>query len=131
MKRYSRKYGIKLWICTIERMIGFFFSIIAWFDKNLRSTLVYLINVLHNLLFSWKKSSLHTLIPSCTFINFWKFPSKLDLFTIELWKIPTCTALLHPARSLILDKFPACVFITSCTFIRYSRVKYLLTSMKM
>ena len=41
-------------------------------------TLVYLINVLHNLLFFLKNSSLHGLIPSCTFINFGKFSRKLD-----------------------------------------------------
>ena len=31
-------------------------------------------------------------------------------------------ALLPPANLLILEKFLACMIITSCTFIRYSRV---------
>ena len=69
-----------------------------------------------------KNSNLHTLITSCTFINFSIFFHFLWFFTNEFWKIPTCTALLPPARLLILEKFPACMIITSCTFIRYSRV---------
>ena len=65
-----------------------------------------------------KKSNLHGLITSCTFINFWNFSSLHVFFTIDSWKIPTCTALLHPARLLISGNFPACTFITSCTIIR-------------
>ena len=42
---------------------------------------------------------------------------------IFFWKFPTCTALLPPARLLIFEIFPACMFITSCTFIRYSRAE--------
>ena len=125
----------------------------------LGNTLVYLINVLHKLLFFenfraiwyfqilhvlvWlvgpriyfkysslsnkraaqlinflKNSSLHSLIPSCTFINFWKFSRKFVFHSTNFLKIPTCTALFHPARLLILKNFPACTFIPSCTIIR-------------
>ena len=79
---------------------------------------VYLINVPHVLINFLKFSNLHGLITSCMLINFWKFSSQFDFFTIDFWKIPTCMALLHPARLLILGNFPACMIITSCTFIR-------------
>ena len=65
-----------------------------------------------------KKSSLHTLIPSCTFINFRIFLGKNDFHSSKFWKIPTCTALFHPARLLILGFFPSYTFIPSCTIIR-------------
>ena len=73
-----------------------------------------------------KNSNLHGLITSCMFINIWSFSSLQDFFTIGFWKISACTALLHPARLLILGNFPSCTVITSCTFIRYSRVHTLM-----
>ena len=88
-------------------------------------TLVYLINMQHVLINFLKNSNLHGLITSCTFIKFWKFSSLHDFYVSNFLKIPTCTALLHPARLLILGNFPACTIITSCTFIRYSRVAFI------
>ena len=61
----------------------------------------------HVLINFLKFSNLHGLITSCTFINFWKFSDQLDFFTNDFWKIPTCMALLHPARLLILGNFLA------------------------
>ena len=61
----------------------------------------------HVLINFLKLSNLHGLITSCMFINFWKFSSQLDFFTIDFWKIPTCMVLLHPARLLIFGNFPA------------------------
>ena len=52
-----------------------------------------------------KNSNLHALIPTCTFINFGKFQTKTFFFTNKKWKIPTCTALFHPTRLLILGNF--------------------------
>ena len=70
-------------------------------------TLVYLINMQHVLINFMEYSNLHGLITSCMFINFGKFPSQVDFFTIDFWKIPTCMVLLHPARLLIFGNFPA------------------------
>ena len=81
-------------------------------------TLVYLINIQRVLLKFLKNSNLHGLITSCTFIKFWKFSSLHDFYISNFLKNPTCTALLNPARLLILGNFPACMFITSCTIIR-------------
>ena len=50
---------------------------------KMAGTLVYLIKVQHVLINFLKFSNLHGLITSCTFINFWKFSSQLDFFTID------------------------------------------------
>ena len=47
-----------------------------------------------------KKSNLHTLIPSCTFIDFWNFWSKTFIFTNEKRKKSNLHALI-----------PSCMFI--------------------
>ena len=75
-----------------------------------------------NLILFWKKSILHALIPSCTFINFWIFLAKTFFYTNEKWKSPSCTALFHPARLLTFGILPSCTFIPSCTIIKDTRV---------
>ena len=52
-----------------------------------------------------KKSNLHTLIPSCTFINFWNFWSKTFIFTNEKRKKSNLHALI-----------PSCMFISFLKF---------------
>ena len=71
----------------------------------------------HGLINLLEYSNLHGLITSCMFINFGKFPSKIDFFTIDFWKIPTCMVLLHPACLSIFGNFQACMIITSCTLL--------------
>ena len=54
-----------------------------------------------NLINFLENSNLHTLIPTCTFINFWKLLAKTFIFTNEKWNIPTCMPLFQPALLLI------------------------------
>ena len=82
----------------------------------IKTTLVYLINVLHNLLFFLKKSSLHTFIPSCTFIDFWNILAENGFHSSNFWKIPTCTASFHPACLLILENFLEILFFIVLNF---------------
>ena len=89
--------------------------------KNLKYSSV-LNNRAANLILFWKKSILHALIPSCTFINFWIFLAKTFFYTNEKWKSPSCTALFHPARLLTFGILPSCTFIPSCTIIKDTRV---------
>ena len=83
-----------------------------------------------NLILFWKKSILHALIPSCTFINFWIFLAKTFFYTNEKWKSPSCTALFHPARLLTFGILPSCTFIPSCTIIKDTRVLVFLSYQK-
>ena len=75
-----------------------------------------------NLILFWKKSILHVLIPSYTFINFWIFLAKTFFYTNEKWKSPSYTALFHPTRLLIFGILPSYTFIPSYTIIKETRV---------
>ena len=103
-------------ICVYNQIRGGHFFIYTLY------TLVSWIIVQQNLILFWKKSILHKLIPSCTFINFGNFLAKTLIFTNKNWNFPSCTALFHPARLLIFGILPACTFIPSCTIIRETRV---------
>ena len=48
------------------------------------------------------------------------------IYNNKISKIPTCTALLHPALLLIFKILPTCIFIPTCTIIRKTKVLYLL-----
>ena len=78
-------------------------------------TLDYRINVYTRLFFLRKKSTLHALIPSYTFISFCPFPPNFlyfplifSIFTLLSSIFPKIfqpTRLFHPTRLLIFDKF--------------------------
>ena len=60
-----------------------------------------------------ENSNLHTLIPSCTFINFRNVWLKTYIFSNEKRKSPTCMPLFHPVCLLIFENLPSCTFIPS------------------
>ena len=55
----------------------------------------------------------------------WCLEALISFFQF-FFKYSTCTTSLHPIRLLMLENFPACMFITSCTIIRQTRVQLLL-----
>ena len=86
------------------------------------TTLQYQIIMQQILINFLKKSNLHTLIPSCTFIHFRNFWPKTFIFTNKKRKSPTCMPLFHPACLLIFENLPSCTFIPSYMIIWYLRV---------
>ena len=78
-------------------------------------------------------SNLHGLIPSCTFIRFWKnyLPTRLFNHRLLLWNLRVGRLFFHPTRSYSIlhvycfwQKFPSYTFIPSYRFIRDSKVHY-------
>ena len=83
-------------ICILTGTIGIYFTYKYSSVLNNRAA---------NLILFWKKSILHALIPSCTFINFWIFLAKKVFYTNEKWKSPSYMALFHPTRLSIFGYF--------------------------
>ena len=70
-----------------------------------KSTLVYQINVQHNLLFFQKNPTCMVLFHPAHFINFGNFSQFFDFYSNKIRKIPTCTALFHPAHFINFEEF--------------------------
>ena len=68
-------------------------------------TLVYQINVQHNLLFFQKNPTCMVLFHPAHFINFGNFSQFFDFYSNKIRKIPTCTALFHPAHFINFEEF--------------------------
>ena len=68
-------------------------------------TLVYQINVQHNLLFFWKIPTCMVLFHPAHFINFGNFSQFFYFYSNKIRKIPTCTALFHPAHLINFEEF--------------------------
>ena len=94
-------------------------------------TLIYRIIVQQNFILFLEFSNLHSLIPSCTFIRFWKnhLPTRLFNHRLLLWNLRVGRLFFHPTRSYSIlhvycfwQKFPSYTFIPSYRFIRDSKV---------
>ena len=117
----------KAWVNNFTRgghpqKISDFFSPFCAYLLTYLCTLQYQIIMQQILINFLKKSNLHTLIPSCTFINFKNSWLKSFIFTNEKRKSPTCMPLFHPACLLIFENLPSCTFIPSYMIIWYLRV---------
>ena len=91
------------------------------------NTLIYRIIVQQNFILFLEFSNLHGLIPSYTFIRFWKnyLPTRLFNHRLLLWNLRVGRLFFHPTRSYSIlhvycfsQKFPSYTFIPSCTIIQ-------------